>query len=87
MARANIRILKALDFVVIITSVFSMAYSFEVKPLFKGDSLTKLCAACLSAPVPLSAWTPNARPSLIAGLSAPAQQEGQHTEFQIDYNA
>jgi hypothetical protein len=58
---------------------FSMEYFVELKPLFKGDSLTKLCVACLSAPVPLSACTPKARPSLIAGLSAPAQQEGQHT--------
>jgi hypothetical protein len=86
LARAKIRRLKALEFVVIISSVFSMAYSAELKSLFKGD-LTKLCKACLSAPVPLSACTPKARPSLIAGLSAPAQQEGQPTGLQMDSNA
>jgi hypothetical protein len=79
--------MKVLEFVAILSSVFSMTYSVELKPLIKGDSLTKLCVACLSAPVPLSAWTPNARPSLIAGLSAPAQQGGQHTGLHMDSNA
>jgi hypothetical protein len=72
---------EALEFLIMIGSVFSMEYSFKFKHLIKRDSLTKLCVACLSAPVPLSAWTPNARPSLIAGLSAPAQPGGQHTVY------